>query len=407
MSDDNRRLDLLTTIDNLLQARESWAASNEDDVLSLDFCDSMESALTVWREGSIPGDLRPAADRFSVLEQHWTEWLMTSEAVNGRTASPPSGHPLWKTLDLIQVGRESVAEQEAREVQYQTPIAELVRQGVGDRQICWMYRAEWLEGARTGPGLWDWYRNGPMIAKLAQEKAAPGCVIGDPVKFVPFHEVKRIETENRQRIAAERAGQLAQARQQRISQPDPTPLADLVAEGVSGQQIARMKRTTVEDIERQCREQGLPIPQRTYGVIKPGDGKFDPEPGDAQKRIEEARASAFQNRGRLAEMRQELPQRGPTVEQVDADMTAPTPDDFGGDPDMADVGDAGDTGADFDPAQNTTPSDLERRVAPLVNQGMSNRKIVAAMPNENPDSIRQAVGRLKGDPERMQAALDT
>ena len=405
--------DLSATLENMLQAHVEWSLGEEKN-LSRELCDAIETAVEVWNSGDIPGELRRLAPRMEKLEKEWTTWLMQADTGDGKDVpAPESGHALWVTMALLTKEKDQNDETNAEPIKYVEPIAMLIEQKVPHRQICKLYRARWEAGAKDGPGLWDNARDQPMLARLFKEIKTPGSILGENAdEFIPFETVERLEKEQAQRKAAAHAAAQMQKRRAKAAGPDQTPLEELVAEGVSGEQIARMKHITVDEVERQCREASLPVPQRTYGVIKVGEGKFDQEPADvdAQERIQAARANAHQNRAKIEQLKVEKPAK-PLVSEL------PKPSqDFGGDPDEepegtdpADMEDQGEEpGAEFSEGQGTPRvSDLERQVAEIVQSGVTKPKEIAERLGGTHDwqTIRNVVGKLKGDPMRMAEAL--
>lgn len=133
---------------------------------------------------------------------------------------------------------------------------------------------------------------------------------------------------------------------QQTTGPDETPLEDLIAEGVSGQQIARMKKTTVAEIERQCREQGLPVPARQYSAAIEVSRDLPDDVREARERIGSSMFSAHQGRRRDEQPAVETEPTTSTAEAIDDETPA---HDFGGDP--------GDPGATQDQAEDQADGD--------------------------------------------------
>ncbi len=185
------------------------------------------------------------------------------------------------------------------------------------------------------------------MAKFYKELSAPGSVLGENHDEFPCYESfqaaerMRQQRELAQRIMdaqeVRRGRQIARLNEQRQEGPDTADLAELVAGGVCGFQIAKMKQTTVAEIERQCREAGLPVPSRRYSQSAEVKGPWAPEVrsdvAEARERIEAARCKAFQDRPRPE---QAEPTRQPKAneepEATDDEPPAPA-HDFGGDPD--------------------------------------------------------------------------
>ena len=158
-----------------------------------------------------------------------------------------------------------------------------------------------------------------------------------------------------------------------------------------------MKKTTIEDIEAQCAAAGLPMPPRSYeNLRRVGVGTFDQEPSDPVKRIEEAQAKMHESRKRIADMKEDLP--APKVAASEDDAV----DDWGGEPEAVDDG-LGEA-----PEQPVTAH--ERQVARWLSAGEAKpKKIAEAIKSETGEEIpwqtvRSLMGRLKGDPARMEKA---
>jgi len=285
------------------------------------------------------------------------EWLALPRSAKGIPA-PAFGTQFWKSLTKLQQEFKTAQTSDKRpahidepeeevDVRYVEPISILVAQHVPNKQICKMYRAPWPADATDGPGLWNNSTDQPMIARLLKEIKEPGSVLGENADEWPdadcHEQAQRLQ---RQRELAERilaaadarrAQEISKLKERRQAGPDEADLGELVAQGVGGVQIARMKKTTVEEIERQCREQEIPVPPRRYSPSLEIDPNLPQDIKEARQRTGAAVFTAFQDRGS-----QRQAETTTATSSVTATATAEPgtdeqqADDFGGEPDDMD-----------------------------------------------------------------------
>jgi hypothetical protein len=318
---------LLASVDNLLAAERDRRSTDEES-LPPQFVAAVQDAIELW-EGNVPGELKKLAETMGDVDREWAGFLVTPRGPEGLNLD----HRFWRTLTkLAREYQTATAADASTEVDdpepepdpqpYRESVATLVQQNVPRAQICKMFRARWEPGAKDGPGLWDNLRNTPMFTRLEEERANPGSIIGPD--FIPYNVS---ETERRQReqqakedkvLAIQEARRQREADEKQRTAPPPQSLADLVAQRISSTQIARMMHTTPQDVERQCREAGLPIPQRTYAPPTRQQA-LGRELTDAEKRIQEAQVSAFQRSRPEAVALPERPAPEPAgVDEADA-----------------------------------------------------------------------------------------
>ncbi len=386
----DRRKELLTPIDTLLAAHCEWQETDNPEI-SPELVARIEDAIAVWSGGDMPGDLLSLYSKMQALNEAWTDAVMRAD--DPEHIQTAKAVMFWKALDVVRGIREKAEEEDTAEFRPLESVAMLTAQKVPDQQICWIYRAAWPEGAKTGPGLWDQRKNRPLLQLLEKERVTPGSVIGPD--FVPWYVAQRKVDAVRRKAAADRAEAVRQDRIAKLTKPCPETLAELVGQGVSLSQIARMKKTTKAAIRKQCVAEGLPIPPEQYDAPR---SDFAPEPNEAQERIDKAA------RPPLAKTPSEIV---PAKEQA-ASAIADGGDEFGGDGDDFDE----DQGRQDIEGETDEPiSNEERLVAAWMNTGATAAGDIAKAikngggPELRAGDVKAIMGRLKGDAERLQAAL--
>ena len=378
----DRHEELLTSVETLLAAHAAWQETDNPEI-SAELVQRIEDAITVFSGGDMPGDLLEMYAKMQSLNEAWTAAVMDAEDPEHIQVNRAA--KFWKALDCVRQLCARREDDELAEFRPLESVAMLTHQKVSDQQICWIYRGQWADGAKSGPGLWDWARKRPLLHLLEKERREPGSVIG--ADFEPFSMAQKKQEAAKRRAAADRAAAARQARIAKIAKPCPETLEELVMQGVSLTQIARMKRTTKADIRKQCEAAGLPEPDEEYEALK---SDFSPELNDAQIRRDEAQRP-------MPAARSETPSA--ETEAVSAD------DDFGGPADV-DLGELLVEGEKIEPL-----SDAERLVAAYMDGGATAAGEIARAiksdggPELRAGDVKGIMGRLKGDPERFQAAL--
>ena len=372
----DRREELLSPIDALLAVHDEWQKTDNPE-LSRDLTQSIEDAILVFSGGDMPGDLLPLYTRMKAIDETWTEVIMRADDPD-HILSHQAGS-FWKALDSVRQLRQQAESEETEEIRPLESVAVLTKQGVGDEQICRIYKAAWPEGAKSGPGLWDWRKNRPNLAALEQERQKPGSIIG--ADFVPWFAAQKKQQAEDRRKASDRAAAIRQERIAKMHKPCPEPLSQLIEEGVDIDQIARMKKTTKQAIRDQCVKEKLPMPKEPESITS----EFDPKPNEAQRRIEQA------NR--------QQPAKAETIESAE---TIVDDEEWDGSPTTSPAEDVGEP--------NDPITARERLVAKWMDTGGKPREIVKAIQDDGGPEITikevsAIVGRLKGDPDRMKLAM--
>lgn len=264
MSLEERRNHLFLVTDHLLASHREWVEQDTPYVTEA-FEQSVDDALEVYRDGDVPRDCRGLDSLFNELAERWAKWKAEAAASGDEPAVPD--HAFWVKLDQIAKARE-IARPKARR-QLET-VADLTAQKVPDRQICKIYG--WVDDVGN-----------PDLKTLQEERASPGTHVGPD--FVPPHERRRQEEESRRQDALDRIRERTERKLRRRLDPAPEPLAELVEQGLSATQIARMKRCTIEDVYRECEALGIEPPAETYGIPT---GIYDRVPNESEERIEQA-----------------------------------------------------------------------------------------------------------------------
>lgn len=201
-----------------------------------------------------------AVDRIS------TEFTAWAEAFD---IAPESVHPTG-TPDLWAAFRSAVAATVDVPRKLPEPIRELMEAGVSDQQICKIY------GFLLPDGSGD-------VAKLTEEKREPGTHF-DPETWVPPHRIRQLREINEQWESRSFSGHMpVENEQPKEFRPAPESLDDLIAQGVDGPQIAKMKGMTVEQVEGYAAKLGLPLAGR---IIRSPE-KQDDEAADLAKQRSE------------------------------------------------------------------------------------------------------------------------
>lgn len=338
-----RREHLLMVVDHLTETHDAWV-KGEMTQLNEAFELATTDMLDVFQDGTIPGDLRDLNHRVDQFREQWQAWV---ELNSRRAVSPIPGNGFWHAFEAVRAAREA-ARPKARPTL--ESIKSLKEQKVSDRQICKIYG--WLD-----PG------GNPEIWKVQEELDDPGRHSTKIAGWLPPHERKRQESNDRQqrildRIRADREAKLARA-----AAAAPEDFQELVESGVSARQIAKMKHLTVDEVFAECARLGIGRPRLEYDTPNAMKGQFDKEPGEEKSRILE------------------------TVGQEPATLPAPavprTPDRSGVDIDaMLDSAAELFAGEDDGDENQGGAVTLEQEIAMLHQQGMGLEAIKAAVSRE-------------------------
>lgn len=243
MATDERRNHLLLVVENLIEAWNTWSADSDLRQITRAFVDAVIDCLTVFEDGSIPGDMRVMNDRVEVLREHWVAWNEQNENDGGKTPIPPNA--VWKALEGIEAARQAIVKPVRRALE---SIADLTAQKVPDAQICRIY-------GFTDDGT---PRGNPQTWMLQEERAKPGCHTGKG--WLPPWEKKQRDDAAKEAEIVERIKRQREGKLRLIASVAPEAIEDLIAQGVSGKQICRMKKIDEAALAAYCQDHGLTTP---------------------------------------------------------------------------------------------------------------------------------------------------
>ena len=228
-----------------------WEASSEPTVnwrgvatkaLSRTAENKLRELFQFCTETNIADD---AKEIILALDRVHTEFVAFDQACDiAPETVHPSGTPELRSA--IRALSDAIIE---RPVRLPENIRDLMESGVPDEQICKIYG--FLTADRA-----------PDMTKLSEEKRKPGTHF-DPETWQPPSEQRRLAEINEQwakRKPAEVATINPDVEQSRPIAPE--PLEDLIAQGVSPEQIAHMKGISIEDVEAFAMQNGLPLEGR-------------------------------------------------------------------------------------------------------------------------------------------------
>lgn len=247
MADSERREHLFLVVDSMVEIHSKWAESDTPHITET-FETAIDELLEVFELGSIPGDCRELTHRVSTMGEHWYAWKAKVELAGA--INPMPGDGFWDALESVEDGRRAAEPKRAAVLE---PIKELTSQKVPDRQICLIYG-------------WTDPDGSPQFYKLQEERAEPGTHIGKD--FVAPQEKERRQKDARAKAIIDRIRKARRSKVEQLSTPAPEPLADLVAQGVSAEQIGQLKHLTVQQVFAACDEQEIDRPEENYGGLE-------------------------------------------------------------------------------------------------------------------------------------------
>lgn len=247
MIDQERREHLLLVVDNVIDVHTIWVESDTPH-LTEELETAVDELVEVFEDGTIPGDCRDLTHRVAELSEHWHAWK-AKVAASGGIATVP-GDAFWAALEHVEDARRKA---EPKPPIVLESIKELTDQKVPDRQICLIYG--WIDGAGH-----------PLLHKLHEERAKPGTHTGEG--FLPPAEKSRRQKEARKQAVIDRIREKRRTKVESITTPAPEPIEDLVAQGVSAEQISRLKHMTIAQVMAACDELGVERPEESYGSLE-------------------------------------------------------------------------------------------------------------------------------------------
>lgn len=253
----------ITPVEVLLRAYDTWLNTSASEVTEalLSQLDNLSGELD---HGAIEPTLATPA-------RHLVDaWDAVRSGIHPGDVASVIPHAVWRAIDALEDAHAAYVRSRVPELE---SIADLKQQGVPDRQICRIY------GFVRKDGIED-------LDMLAEEVAEPGRHTGKGW-MAPIQRT-RIQ-------AAEHAVQAASERRQRregLTAPKASAteadLASLVAEGVSGRQIARMLGISLDDVLQLCLQAKIEPPPADYRSVQSQRGAFEPEMLEAAERSMDA-----------------------------------------------------------------------------------------------------------------------
>jgi hypothetical protein len=264
---DERREHLLLVTDSLMETWNRWSGLSDVRYLTRVFEEAIEDCLTIFEDGSIPGDLRTLNNCVDTLREQWAAYQDANETAGGTILLPPNA--FWRALEQIEATRKTLAVPKRRVLE---SIADLTTQKVTDAQICRMYGFTDTGMPNGNPELWQ----------LAEERATPGKHTDRAKGWLPPWEKQAQTEEANQREIVERVKRTRESKMKLLTEVAPEPIEQLVQEGVSGKQICKMKKITEDELHAYCEEHGLPAP--TWAAESPNQmvGVHDYTPEDEE-----------------------------------------------------------------------------------------------------------------------------
>lgn len=245
MVTDERKDHLLLVLDHLVEVWNAWSANSDVRYITKAFEEAIDDAIFVFSDGSIPGDMRELNDRVAVLQEHWAAWNRKNEASGGKYPVPDNA--FWKALESIEDARQAIIKPKRRNLE---TIEELTRQKVSDAQICRIY-------GFTDTGRPD---GEPQLWQLQDERTTPGTHTDRSKGWLPPWEKIQRDEEERQREIVERIRRQRAGKIKLIAGVAPESIEDLIAQGVSGKQICKMKKIDQAELDAYCDKQRLTRP---------------------------------------------------------------------------------------------------------------------------------------------------
>ena len=270
------REQVVDTIQQCLETVRLWEASGSPHVnwrsgvvqaISDQVAQSIDQVCYLCQARDADDDAKElilAIDRFQGEVHAWREAIdLTPESVH-----PGGNAQMWSTLNVLEPMLE------VKRTRLPEPIRELMDAKVSDEQICKIYGFVKADGSAD-------------VVKLAEERKTPGTHY-DPETWESRSDKGRREQTQKewaQRVPIEHfpiGNDPVEAKPRAIA---PEPLDELIAQGVDGEQIARMKGMAVEDVEAYAAKRGLPL----EGRFRPAK----PEDHDEQAALNERRAKSY------------------------------------------------------------------------------------------------------------------
>lgn len=242
---DERHDHLMLVVDSLLETWNQWSSLSDIRYLTKKFEEAVDDCLTVFEDGSIPGDIRAMNTCVDMLREQWTAWQDANETAGGTIPLPQNA--FWKALENIEAARKTLEHPKRRVLE---SIADLTAQRVTDAQICRMY-------GFTDTGM----PNGnPEVWKLSEERAKPGTHTDKSKGWLPPWERLAQAEEAKQQEIVERIKRTRESKMKLLEDVAKESIEDLIVQGVSGKQICLMKKIGENELVAYCDEHNLLAP---------------------------------------------------------------------------------------------------------------------------------------------------
>ncbi len=244
----SRSQQLLAVADALLQTHAEWA--DGDSPMTEDFATAVDDTIEVFANGDLPSDCRELAAIVAHMESAWEVYKAEAAAQDDPNYLPSQA--FWSLLHKLRSARIHTREGE-RHFTLET-IEDLIVQKVSPTQICRMYGFVDEQGREQ---LW----------KLEEERQKPGTHTDRAKGWLPPQERRHREKQAKAQEALLRVNKRMTARINQVAnkaKPAPEPWDELILAGNSAEQIATLKRCTVEEVYAKADELGLDRPPLNY-----------------------------------------------------------------------------------------------------------------------------------------------
>lgn len=265
-----RRGFLLAIVENASKAHRAWAEGGDSHLLPEDnlyqrFSEISDQSRFINK--ALASDLERL---FLDFGGHWRAFVSAQQ--QNMDVSMLPGQGLWEAWEAIETEAYAARMPELKDVE---PLQTLIDQKVPERQMCMIYGFMRADGS-------------PDFRKLREELREPGKHTKPETGWVApvnRHIVEQIKLNEMDRDAIRRR---RHAKVSAANTPAPESIESLVAEGVSAEQISKMKKIPVAAVIEYCQTNNLPLPQLNYEASLKGPKAFDFDKNESRQRIEAA-----------------------------------------------------------------------------------------------------------------------
>lgn len=255
-------------MDRLMAAHHDWAADTSHKGVTQEFADVVDDTLALFATGDIPGDFRMLFEKADIVAGLWADWHAEVEDTGDAQILP--SREFDAAMDKWYDARKA---SEKAGWYAMTPIEQLEREGVNDDQICKHY---------------GWYTEAmqPDKKKLAAERKKPGTHTG---KNLVHPQQRRMDAMEEKRVEARGDfRQLLVAKHTASESTVAATVLELVAQQVSGRQISKMKKISIEQVMQECDEAGVDRPDVDYADVRTVRAPSEPEIAEGTSRAMDA-----------------------------------------------------------------------------------------------------------------------